>query len=258
MAAYDPAPPTGRPPSRLRSAWAAAPVTLGLIAVNVVIWLALTFAPQSGALANLLALSPTGICALNGSEYVGVPAARCTGSGGAYFPGVHEGGLWQLLTSAFTHLEPAHLGFNMLALWFLGPQLERFLGGARYLALYLLSALAGSAAVYWLTEPAQATVGASGAVFGLMGALLIIAWRRGGRIQELLGWIGANVVFTVLGGPQISWQGHLGGFLGGVAVAALLMGLRPAKKDASGWVFLGVALALAALIALRSLTFGAA
>ena len=137
-------------------------------------------------------------------------------------PGVADGAYWQLLTSAFTHVEVWHIGFNMLALWVLGPQLELAIGRSRFLALYLLSALAGSALVYWLADPAGSTLGASGAVFGLMGALLVLAVKVRGDVRGILTWVGINAVITFLF-PNISWQGHLGGFLGGVLIAALLV-----------------------------------
>jgi len=136
--------------------------------------------------------------------------------------GVAQGSWWQLITSVFTHVQIWHIGFNMLALWALGPQLELALGRARYLALYLLSGLAGSATVYWLSDPNGATLGASGAIFGLMGALLVIAYKVHGNVQSILGWIGINflITFTI---PNISWQGHLGGFIGGAVIAAALV-----------------------------------
>jgi len=135
--------------------------------------------------------------------------------------GVSDGAYWQLMTSAFTHVQVWHIGFNMLALWVLGPQLELALGRVRFLALYLLSALTGSVAVYWFSATNSSTVGASGAIFGLMGALLVIAYKVRGDVQQIMIWIGINAVltFTV---SDISWQGHLGGFLGGVAIAGLL------------------------------------
>ena len=121
--------------------------------------------------------------------------ARSRGS--TWLPGVSDGAYWQLLTSAFTHVEIWHIGFNMLALWVLGPQLELAIGRVRFLALYLLSALAGSLLVYWLAPQYLLTLGASGAIFGLMGALLVLALKVGGQLQQLLMWIGINFVITV-------------------------------------------------------------
>ena len=107
--------------------------------------------------------------------------------------------MWQLLTSAFTHLDLWHIGFNMVALWVLGPQLEVVLGRTRFLAVYLLSALSGSVCVYWLSGISTPTIGASGAIFGLMGALLVVAFKVRANVQQLLLWIGLNFLITVIG-----------------------------------------------------------
>ena len=142
-----------------------------------------------------------------------------------------DGAWWQLVTSTFLHVDVWHIGFNMLALWFLGPQLELAIGRARFLALYLISGLAGSACVYWLSGEQTSTLGASGAVYGLMAALLVIAFKVGGQVQTILMWIGINVVFTFTGG--FSWQGHLGGFVAGAAIMAVLR-LLPARAPYAG------------------------
>ena len=137
--------------------------------------------------------------------------------------GVAEGSWWQLVTSMFTHVEVWHIGFNMLALFILGPQLELLLGRARFLTLYLLSGLVGSATVYWLSAPNSITIGASGALFGLMAALLVVAIKVKGDVQSLLTLVLINVVITVLGSSFISWQGHLGGFVGGLVIGGVLV-----------------------------------
>jgi membrane associated rhomboid family serine protease len=142
--------------------------------------------------------------------------------------GVDDGAWWQLVTSMFTHVEPLHLGFNMLALYFLGPVLENVLGRARFLALYLVSGLAGSAAVMLLSEPHGQTVGASGAIFGLMGALAVVALKVRGQVQTVLMWIGLNLVFTFTV-SGISWQGHLGGLVGGALIGAAMV-LAPRQR----------------------------
>lgn len=173
------------------------------------------------------------------------------------FLGVADGAVWQLLTSAFTHLDLWHIGFNMLALWILGPQLESVLGRSRFLSVYLLSALAGSALVYWLSGPQTPTIGASGALFGLMGALVVVARKVGGNVSSLGLWIGLNFLITVLGRAFISWQGHLGGFLGGVVVAVILVHApRQARSrwQLAGLVAVGVVLLLAILARTAVLT----
>ena len=114
------------------------------------------------------------------------------------------------------------------------------LGRLRYAGLYLLSGLVGSAVVYWLSGEYTPTLGASGAIFGLMGALLVMAYKVRADMNQLLVWIGLNVAFTFFGRSSISWQGHLGGFVGGVVLAAVLAyrpasGVRRGRSRASGW-----------------------
>src|SRR6187401_1159837 len=100
----------------------------------------------------------------------------------------------------FTHVEIIHIGFNMLALWILGPQLEAVLGRTRFILLYLLSGLVGSATVYWFSAETTPTLGASGAIFGLMGALLVVARKVGSDVNQLLVWIGINFALTFFAG----------------------------------------------------------
>lgn len=202
-----------------------------------------------------------------------IPAGRCVGEGGGsypgltteelcsvvvqatWFPGVADDAWWQLVTSMFTHEWPIHIAFNMLALWSLGPQLELALGRARFLALYLLSGLGGSALVFLLSDPHSATLGASGAVFGLMGALLVLAVKVRGDVRNILFWLGVNAAITVFGASFISWQGHLGGFLGGVALMALFA-YSPRGPRRSLWQAAGLAayaVVLVAVFAARTL-----
>ena len=164
----------------------------------------------------------------------------------AWAPGVADGAYWQLLTSAFTHVEIWHIGFNVLAIYLLGPQLEVLLGKTRYLTLFLMSALAGSVTVYWLAPPNSLTLGASGAVFGLMAALLVVAVRVRGDVQGLITLVAINVVITVLGSSFISWQGHLGGFVGGLLVALVLV--YAPRKGRTGWQVAGLGLFAVALV----------
>jgi membrane associated rhomboid family serine protease len=135
---------------------------------------------------------------------------------------------WRMLTTAYLHAPSqfgiVHLGFNMVALWFTGPFLEQALGRARFLALYLVSALGGSVAVLLLTpleEWNRGAVGASGAVFGLFGAVAVVMLRLKMRNTSIFSVIGINLVITFLM-PNISWQAHLGGLVTGAAIAAVL------------------------------------
>ena len=160
-----------------------------------------------------------------------------------FVDGVADGAFWQLLTSMFTHVELWHIGFNMLALYVLGPQLETMLGRARFLALYLLAGLVGSATVYWLAQEQSVTVGASGSLFGLMAALLVVAVKVRGDVQGLLTLVAVNVAITVFGRGFISWQGHLGGFVGGLLLAAVLVYAPRTRRTA--WQVAGLALVVA-------------
>lgn len=221
-----------------------------IIAINAAVWLLLaTTGGQRSEWYARLALLPTGRCIPAGSPdqyFPHLSETACLVSGNrTWIEGVSDGAYWQLLSSAFTHVDLWHIGFNMLALWFLGPQLEQAVGRTRFLALYLISALAGSTLVYWLADPAGSTIGASGAVFGLMGALLVIAFKVGGNLQPILSWIGINFLITLVGRGFISWQGHLGGFLGGVLIAAVIVYAPRARRTT--WQAAGLS-ALTALL----------
>jgi membrane associated rhomboid family serine protease len=205
-----------------------------LIAINVAVWIAiLVTGGQSSELVKQLALRPSST--FRGFVY-GVPS-------------VAQGDYWQLVTSTFTHVQVWHIGFNMLVLWVLGPQLELAVGRIRYLAIYLISGLAGSAAVMWLSVPYVQTLGASGAIFGLMGALLVIAVKVHGDIRGIATWIGVNLVLTFVLGASISWQGHLGGLAGGVLTGAVVV-FAP-RQHRAAWQAAGLA-AVAALVLVTS------
>lgn len=229
-----------------------------LIGLNAVVWLAITLTGAgSSALVRLLALVPLGRCwsAAQPSAFYpdAATAAIChtLGSEGVWEPGALGGAWWQLITSGFTHVEILHIGMNMLALWFLGPPLEHALGRGRFLALYFISLLAGSAAVVWLSPATSLTLGASGAIFGLIGALLVLTKKVGGDMRTVLIWLGINVAITFIGGTGISWQGHLGGLVGGLIASAIIMFAPRQNRTAhqvAGLVALGLAI-VAALVA---------
>ena len=139
-----------------------------------------------------------------------------------WWVGVDEGEWWRLVTSAFLHAGLLHIGFNMFLAWMLGNALERLHGPTRFLGLYTGSLAAGSLGVL-LISPTTLTVGASGAVFGLIGATVVHQYRRG--INPWSSGIGTLVVVNLLftfGRPGISIGGHLGGLLGGAALAWLV------------------------------------
>ncbi|MGB0099601.1 MAG: rhomboid family intramembrane serine protease [Nocardioides sp.] len=229
-----------------------ASVTSGvLIAVNVGVWIAILLTGGGSSwLVDLLGLRPSGLCLLADGGY-DLPEAVCGPQGGEWLPGVADGAYWQLITAGFTHVTITHIGFNMLALWVIGPQLEMAVGRTRFLALYFLSLLAGSAVVLWAAPEFQLTVGASGAIYGLFGALIVVARRVGGDMRTLWALIAVNV-FITFAVPNISWQGHLGGFVGGLAVAAILVyaprGPRRTLVQVAGLVAVAVVLALAIVV----------
>jgi membrane associated rhomboid family serine protease len=138
---------------------------------------------------------------------------------------VDQGEWWRIVTSGFLHSGFLHLLFNMFALYILGTMLEPAVGRLRFGVIYFVSLLCGSFGAL-LLAPDSATVGASGAVFGLMGAAVIVMRNRGiGLMESGLGiWIGLNVLitFTI---PGISIGGHFGGLIGGAVAAALMFEL---------------------------------
>ncbi|MEV7287889.1 rhomboid family intramembrane serine protease [Streptomyces sp. NPDC093252] len=131
--------------------------------------------------------------------------------------GVAEGQWYRLVTAMFTHQEIWHIAFNMLSLWWLGGPLEQALGRARYLALYLVSGLAGSALTYLLAAPGSASLGASGAIFGLFGATAVLMRRLSYDMRPILALLAINLIFTFTW-SGIAWQAHIGGLVAGVIV----------------------------------------
>ena len=161
-------------------------------------------------------------------------AAVCDPAGlpGGHCYGVADGEWYRVITSAFVHqrhFPPTHILFNMLSLWWIGGPLEQMLGRVRYIAVYLISALAGSAAVL-LLSPDTLTIGASGAIFGLFGAFAVFMRRLNADMRPVLILLGLNIVFTFTW-ANVSWQGHLGGLVGGTAVA-IAMAYAPRERRA--------------------------
>ncbi|PRY45906.1 rhomboid family intramembrane serine protease [Umezawaea tangerina] len=143
---------------------------------------------------------------------------------------VYLGDWWRLLTSGFLHIGPAHLALNMLALYVLGRDLEPAFGRVRFLALYLVSLFGGGVAIYLFGNVLTPVAGASGAVYGLMGAMLVAVLRLKLNPSSALAVIGLNVVisFTL---PGISLLGHLGGLVVGAAVAAGMVYAPQERRD---------------------------
>ncbi|WDH78880.1 rhomboid family intramembrane serine protease [Microbacterium esteraromaticum] len=155
---------------------------------------------------------------------------------------------WRMLTAMLLHGGFIHLGLNMLALWMLGRSLEPMLGRWRFLSLYLISGFGGSVAVACLA-PNTLTVGASGGVFGLMAALLIIGRHIGANVTGILVVLGINFAFGLFV-ERISWQAHLGGALVGAAVAYIFTRTRQRKqRTAQIWLLVALVVVLIGLTA---------
>jgi membrane associated rhomboid family serine protease len=170
-----------------------------------------------------------------------------------FYPPLAVAEPYRFLTSAFLHSTSflLHIVFNLYALWMVGPYLEGLLGRAQYTALYLLSAIGGSVGFYLLVSPSDpqawqtSAVGASGAVFGLFGALFVVNRRLG---RDVGGIVVILVINAVLGfvASGIAWQAHLGGLVTGAATAAVLAYL-PRRRAGARWAGI-VAVALALLV----------
>jgi len=189
--------PTGTPGA------SATPATYALIAINVVAFLAQIASGSGGLFSNQI--------------------SQFTADFALFGPSVADGEWYRLVTSGFLHIGLLHIGFNMFLLLVLGRLLEPALGTPRFLVLYFASLLAGSLGAL-VVEPNAVTVGASGAVFGLAGAVFIIARGRG--MDALAGEIGFLIVFNLVWSfvvPHISVGGHVGGLVGGVLCALAIV-----------------------------------
>jgi len=233
-------------------------VSKTLIGINAAVWLLILATGGNNSLwVYRLSLIPRGLCASTdhpGRYYPGADTeALCTaGTPDGHFYGLAAGDWWEPLTSMFAHVEVLHIAFNMFALWILGPQLEMVLGRLRFAALYLLSGLIGSAAVYLLAPPDSSSLGASGAIFGLMAALLVFAYKMRADVSQLMVWIGINAALTFFA-AGISWQAHVGGFVGGLVLAGILA-YAPRQHRATWQAagFAGVAILVALAFAVRT------
>lgn len=145
--------------------------------------------------------------------------------GAKWDPLIQQGQVWRLLASSFIHIGIVHLAFNMYSLWVIGPVAEKLFGHIRYLIIYILSALGGSLASFFFS-PTTISAGASGAIFGVLGALLLYSWQnkhlwRSGLGKNLLVIVGINLFFG-LTQQGIDNFDHIGGLLTGIIVAYLV------------------------------------
>src|SRR5690606_7893726 len=217
---------------------------------------------RASSLAEKVMLSPAGRCLADGGVqwYRGVDTASLcsTLDGATRSSSVTDGARWQMLTSGFTHVEVLHIAVNMIGLWFVGPVIEQAIGRIRFLGVYFVSLFVGSASVLWLADPLSSTLGASGALWGLFGAMLLLAWRVGGNVRQLLILLAVNAVFTFTF-PGISWQGHFGGLVGGLLAVAVVIyapkGPQRGRVQVAGFVVLSVLTVVA--LAVRTMLLAA-
>jgi membrane associated rhomboid family serine protease len=162
---------------------------------------------------------------------------------------------WRLITMTLVHSSFWHLGLNMLALWMTGRVLEPLIGHVRFLALYLISAIGGSVAMA-LLAPGVSAVGASGAIFGLFGALVIIGRHIGAEVTGILIVLGINFAIGFLPGMNVAWQAHLGGLVAG-ALAGLIMARTRARRQRPAQIALlvGEAVVLLALLVIPAVAY---
>lgn len=157
-----------------------------------------------------------------------IPSLELQGAmagGPVYF----DGQWYRLITSMFLHVNIIHIGMNMLSLYWVGRAVEPALGRWRYLGLYLVAGFGGSVACYLFVQPYVASLGASGAIFGLLGAYFMLARRARVDTSGILVIIGINLVYS-FAVPGISWQAHVGGLVTG-GVLASVFGLARHRKQ---------------------------
>jgi membrane associated rhomboid family serine protease len=207
--------------------------TFTIIGVNVVVFL-LTLA-WGGTRGTLF----------DGGAMIAQTAQDASGN---VLTGVSDGGYWRLLTAAFLHSGAGHLIFNMFTLVLFGPMVEQILGVRRFVAAYLTTAIGSSVFVYWLSPPLTPTIGASGAVFGVLGLTLVLLIRTGNDLRGLLVLLAINAFYSLR--PGISWEGHLGGFVVGVVLGAVLAYAPRENRttwQVGGFVVVWVAMLIAVL-----------
>ncbi|MGP6205796.1 rhomboid family intramembrane serine protease [Microbacterium sp.] len=162
---------------------------------------------------------------------------------------------WRLFTAIFLHSSFFHIGLNMLALWMIGRSLEPLLGHGRFVALYLLSGLGGSVGVA-LIAPGTWVVGASGAVFGLLGALLVIGRHIGANITGILIVLGINLVIGFVPGYNIAWQAHVGGLVVGAVIGLVFARTRTrARQPLQIGLLVAIGVGLLALLAIPAVFY---
>jgi membrane associated rhomboid family serine protease len=206
-------------------------VTAVLAVLNIAAYLATAFTSPKGLVSNS---SNTASRLFSRLDLVPIRVAE-------------NGEYWRLIGAAFLHIGPLHLAVNMIALAVVGPQLERVFGPWRFLSVYLLAALGGSVSVYLFDSPFNAVAGASGAIYGLFAATVIVLRDLGIDARFMLVTIGINIAVSFT--PGISLLGHLGGLVaGGLAAAAIVY--APKGTARTSYQILGLGGIFAAEVAL--------
>jgi len=157
------------------------------------------------------------VCVVVWLAQIAIPSL--TGHLEIYGLAVASGQWYRLVTAAFLHLSIVHILFNMWGLWVLGRPLEAMLGRIRFVSLYFTALIAGSTASYLFSDPLGAAAGASGAIFGLAGGLIVVARRMNWNFSWLVGIVALNFLLPFMV-ANIDWHAHVGGFLAGLAVTA--------------------------------------
>jgi membrane associated rhomboid family serine protease len=155
---------------------------------------------------------------------------------------------WRLITTMFVHGSFFHILFNMWSVYVFGSMLERQLGRVRYLALYFVSGIAGSVAVS-LIAPGTPAIGASGAIFGLLGAFFVIERSLGGRGVQILVLVALNLAIGFFV-PGIAWQAHVGGVIVGAVIGLIYMRTRHRSQN---WIQIGAIAGLGILLVVIAL-----
>ncbi|MFF5472527.1 rhomboid family intramembrane serine protease [Streptomyces achromogenes] len=177
--------------------------------------------------------------------YGGLPQKPFTPTSGV------AGGEWyRFVSSMFAHEQYWHIGFNMLSLWWVGGPLEAALGRVRYLAVYFVSGLAGGALTYLLADPAAASLGASGALYGLFGATAVLMRRLNYDMRPVVALLVINLIFTFNGSLHIAWQAHIGGLVAGVVTGYAMVHAPRERRALVQYGTCAVVLALALALAL--------
>ncbi|MGP2438080.1 rhomboid family intramembrane serine protease [Streptomyces sp. JW3] len=237
-------------------------VTYALIALNVLAYVAEVVRPE---IVDRFSMVAARLIGPDGGHYV----YQETYPQGFNAEGVVAGEWERLLTGGFLHLQPTegtfgllHIVMNMAALWQLGRVVEPMLGRVRYLVLYLLAVLGGSVCVLLLAGPGQASVGASGGVFGLGAAYYVLARRVGADLGPVNRFMACLLLWLLISAGLTSWQGHLGGLVtGGLVAAAFAWAPRDGRRalvQAGACAALLVVLAVTALTRVAALTGGGA